>query len=110
MGIAVIKTIEITYDSFLESPFIAPEVAIAADTPQIETAEEIIIVNSASIFIFLHNQNAKYHTERTTTKDCIKPIEPAFRISENITVVPKSTNPIFTKKNVERAALNQSGS
>ena len=59
MGIAVTKTIEITYDNFLESPFIAPDVAIAAETPQIETALEIIIVSSSSTFNFRQSQKAK---------------------------------------------------
>ena len=46
----------------------APEVAIAAETPQIETALEIIIVNSSSTFSFLQSQKAKYQTDKTTTR------------------------------------------
>src|SRR5688572_23557313 len=41
IGMAVINTIEITYDNFFGSPLIAPAVAIAADTPQMDTALEI---------------------------------------------------------------------
>src|SRR6476620_11187576 len=92
IGIAVIKTIEITYESFFESPLMAPAVAIAADTPQIETALEIIKPISSSTFKRLQTQKAKYHTDRTTINACIKPKEPAFKISEKMTVVPNNTN------------------
>ncbi|MNL32975.1 hypothetical protein D3C87_1548610 [compost metagenome] len=88
----------------------APEVAIAAETPQIDTALEIIIVNSLSTFNFLHNQKAKYHTDNTTTNDCNKPFEPASNISEKITVVPNSTSPILTNSSVDSDDLNHSGS
>src|SRR4051812_47296110 len=60
IGIAVISTSEITYESFFVSPLMAPAVAIAADTPQIETALDIMRLNSSSTFNFLHNQKAKY--------------------------------------------------
>ena len=109
MGIAVINTRDITYESFFVSPFIAPAVAIAADTPQIETALDIIIDSSSSIFNFLHNQKAKYQTLSTTTNACIKPNEPARRISEKIIPVPKRTKPIFTYNSVANDDLNHSG-
>ena len=44
----------------------APEVAIAAETPQMDTALEIIMANSSSMPIFLEIQKAKYQTEITT--------------------------------------------
>src|SRR5690606_11597286 len=86
MGIAVINTMDTTYDSFLESPLMAPDVAIAADTPQMETALEIIIVSSSSTPNLRQSQNAKYHTESTTISDWTKPSEPARRISEKMTL------------------------
>src|ERR671913_74395 len=96
IGIAQIRTREITNDSFLESPLMAPEVAIAAETPHIDTALDIIMVSSLSTFNFLQSQNAKYHTEITTIRDCNRPYDPAFKISENIMLVPNRTRPIFT--------------
>lgn len=88
----------------------APAVAIAADTPQIETALDIIIVNSSSTFNFLQIQYAKYHTDNTTTNAWINPNDPALRISEKITLVPNKTNPIFTNSSVESEARNHPGS
>src|SRR5690606_22549900 len=103
------KNKEITYDNFLVSPLIAPEVAIAADTPQIDTALDNINDISLSIFNFLHTQNAKYHTDNTTTNACIKPRDPAFRISPKITAVPSNTKPILTYISLWREFFNQSG-
>ncbi len=40
MGMAIINTSEITNESFLGSPLMAPLVAMAAETPQIETAPQ----------------------------------------------------------------------
>src|SRR5690606_12267126 len=110
MGIAVINTMDTTYDSFLESPLMAPDVAIAADTPQMETALEIIIVSSSSTPNLRQSQNAKYHTESTTISDWTKPSEPARRISEKMTLVPNSTNPTFTSISALSDCLNHSGS
>src|SRR5688572_24047968 len=87
----------------------APDVAIAADTPQIETALEIIIRSSSSTFNFLQTQKAKYQTDSTTIKACNSPNDPAFKISEKITPVPSSTKPIFTNNSVDKADLNHSG-
>src|SRR5688572_12051533 len=96
IGIAVIRTSEITYESFLVSPLIAPAVAIAADTPQIDTELAIIIVSSLSIFSFLQIQYAKYQTDSTTKRAWSKPYDPAFRMSPNIIDVPRRTRPILT--------------
>src|SRR5690606_3104797 len=106
IGMAVINTMETTYDNFFESPLIAPEVAIAAETPQIDTALEIIMVNSSSTFSLRHSQKAKYHTDNTTMSDCTNPRDPAFSISEKMTRVPKSTKPIFTNNSAFREFLN----
>ncbi len=61
--------------------FMAPHVAIAADTPQIDTALASMVDISSSTFIFRATQNAKYHTPNTTTRDCSMPKNPALSIS-----------------------------
>src|SRR5215203_1586653 len=66
--------------------------------------------SSSSTFNFLQTQNAKYHTDKTTTNACTSPNEPAFKISEKITPVPSSTSPIFTNNSVDKALRNHSGS
>ena len=96
IGIAVMRTTEMTYDNFFASPLMAPADAMAAETPQMETALEIIIASSSSIPIFLHSQKAKYQTAMTTSRACIKPSDPALRISPKMMLVPNKTNPIFT--------------
>src|SRR6478736_10087900 len=106
IGIAVMRTNEITYESFFVSPLIAPAVAIAADTPQIETALEIISDSSSSIFNFLQSQKAKYHTESTTANAWINPNDPALRMSAKMIDVPRITSPILTNSSVESAERN----
>src|SRR6478609_8643468 len=96
IGMATINTNEITYESFFESPLIAPAVAMAADTPHIDTALESMNVSSSSIFNFRQIQYERYQTEKTTTTAWINPSDPAFKMSEKITEVPKSTKPTFT--------------
>src|SRR5690554_986782 len=67
MGMATISTNEMTNDSFLGSPLMAPLVAIAADTPQMETELERSIDISLSILnARVDTQKLKYHTEKTT--------------------------------------------
>src|SRR5690606_16276677 len=110
IGMAAINTIDTTYDSFFESPLMAPEVAMAADTPQMDTALDIIIVSSSSTLNLRHSQNAKYHTDKTTMSDCTKPSDPAERISEKMTRVPSSTSPIFTSSSAFNDSLNHCGS
>src|SRR5688572_5141683 len=87
----------------------APEVAIAAETPHIDTALDIIMVSSLSTFNFLQSQKAKYHTEITTIRDCNRPYDPAFKISEKIMLVPSRTRPTFTNNSVDKDLRNQSG-
>src|SRR5690606_37610167 len=92
-----------------ESPSIAPDVAIAEETPQMDTALEIIKPISSSTFSFLHNQKAKYQTENTTTSDCTSPRVPALSISPNMIDVPSRINPILTNSSVANADFNHSG-
>src|SRR5690606_21468782 len=110
IGMAVINTIDTTYESFLESPLMAPDVAMAAETPQIETALEIIIVSSSSTLSLRHSQNAKYHTDKTTMSDCTSPSDPASRMSEKMTRVPSSTKPILTSNSAFSESRNHCGS
>ena len=42
IGTATTSTSDETYDSFFRSPWMAPHVAIAADTPQIDTADDSV--------------------------------------------------------------------
>lgn len=58
----------------------APAVAMAADTPHIETALASMVENSSSTFIFRDSQKAKYHTTVTTITAWISPNAPAVRI------------------------------
>src|SRR5690606_14398479 len=81
-----------------------------ADTPQMDTALDIIIVSSSSTLNLRHSQNAKYHTDKTTMSDCTKPSDPAERISEKMTRVPSSTSPIFTSSSAFNDSLNHCGS
>src|SRR5690606_8398455 len=110
IGMPAINTIDTTYDRFFESPLMAPEVAMAADPPQMDTALEIIIVSSSSTLNLRHSQNAKYHTDKTTMSDCTKPSDPAVRISEKMTLVPNSTNPILTSSSAFNDSRNHCGS
>ena len=92
---AMISTSEITYESFLLSPLMTPQVAMAADTPQMDTADESIVPISGSIFILRQSQNAKYHTVKTTISDWASPYAPDSRTSLNRIVEPRQMIPIF---------------
>ena len=96
MGMAVIRTTEMTYDNFFASPLMAPADAMAAETPQMETALEIMMDNSSSMPIFLQSQNAKYHTATTTSNAWMKPRDPAFNMSPKMILLPNNTKPILT--------------
>ena len=109
IGTATTNTNDTTYDNFVLSPLIAPAVATAADTPQMETALESINDISLSIFILRHNQKQKFHTVKTTTQDCINPNAPAFNKSSKSTVVPSNTKPIFTNSSEESDSFNHLG-
>ena len=96
IGTATTSTSETTNDSFRESPLIAPQVAMAAETPQIDTA---LGQHDAHLLVQLSfcgaSQNVKYQTEKTTTTLWAIPKKPAFMISPNSTEVPSSTSPIL---------------
>ena len=70
-----------------------PQVAIAADTPQIETALESIVPISGSTFIFFPTQKQKYHTVNTTMRDWASPKAPDFIISPKRMVEPRQMMP-----------------
>ncbi|KAF5035786.1 hypothetical protein DSECCO2_581950 [anaerobic digester metagenome] len=53
-------------ESFLGLPLMAPQVAIAAETPQMETELDNIMDISESTPIFRETQKLKYHTLSTT--------------------------------------------
>ena len=95
IGMAIMSTSEITYESFLLSPLMTPQVAMAADTPQMDTAEESIVLISGSTFIFFPTQNAKYHTENTTIRDCASPNAPDSSTSLKRIVEPRQMMPIL---------------
>ena len=97
-------------DSFFLSPLMAPAVAMAADTPQIETALASMVENSSSTFILRESQNEKYQTTVTTITACINPNDPAVSISLNSIVAPSSTSPILTYSSVCTPDFSQSGS
>src|SRR5690554_5702302 len=96
MGMATISTNEMTNDSFLGSPLMAPLVAIAADTPQMETELERSIDISLSILnARVDIQKLKYQTEKTTMIACTIPKAPARIISLKRMELPKITKPAF---------------
>jgi len=96
MGMATINTMEMIKESFFLSPLMAPAVAMAAETPQIDTPLASIVANSSSTFIFRAIQKVKYHTATTTMTAWISPKEPAERISPNKMVEPSKTRPVLT--------------
>ena len=70
-----------------------PQVAMAADTPQMETALDSIVPISGSTFIFFPTQKQKYHTVNTTINDWASPYAPDFIISPNRMVEPRQMMP-----------------
>ena len=91
------------------SPLIAPQAAIAADTPQIDTAVESIAANSSSTLSFLASQKHEYQTTNTTSTACVMPSAPACSTSEKISEAPRMTRPVLTKNSVCTAGLSHSG-
>ena len=73
IGTAQTSTSEMMYESLRLSPRITPLVAIAAETPQIDTALDSIVDISLSTPSRREIQNAKYHTATTTTSACPSP-------------------------------------
>src|SRR5690554_3976524 len=98
IGVAMMRTRQITKESFLAFPLMAPLVAIAADTPQMETALESSIDISLSILkALVAIQKLKYQTERTTITACIIPSAPALMISLKRIELPSITSPALIK-------------
>jgi hypothetical protein len=62
IGTAHTRTRDVTYDSFLRSPWMAPQAAIAADTPQIERPTTASSLGSSSI-CGASEQNEKDHAD-----------------------------------------------
>lgn len=52
------------------SPLMTPQVAIAAETPQIDTELDSMVAISSSTFMRRETQKAKYQTRKTTIKAC----------------------------------------
>ena len=63
------------------SPWMAPQAAMAAETPQMDTAVASIAANSSSTFSFRASQKQEYQTTETTSSACRMPRAPAWRIS-----------------------------
>src|SRR5690349_18894252 len=88
----------------------APQATIAADTPQIDTADASMTANSSSTFNFLLSHMANIQTTATTTNACNMPGKPALTISVNKILVPNITNPVLIKNSDRAASFNQDGS
>ncbi len=86
------------------SPWMAPQAAIAAETPQIETAVESMTESSSSTFSFRASQKQKYQTAETTSTACAMPRAPAWTISRNRMLAPRITSPVLMKYSVRTAS------
>src|SRR5882757_9788320 len=95
MGMAINNTKVVTYDNFFLSPLMAPAATIAAETPQMDTAEARMIPNSSSTFSFLLSHSEKNQTAVTTITAWTIPGSPAFIRSEDNIVVPRITSPVL---------------
>src|SRR5262245_3300120 len=82
----------------------APHAAIAAETPQIDTAVDSITASSSSTRKRDASQNETYQTTMTTPSACTRPRTPACTTSENRIVAPMSTRPVLMKSSEEAAA------
>ena len=91
------------------SPWIAPQAAIAAETPQIDTAVDSIAANSSSTRSFRHSQKQAYQTTNTTSTACTMPSAPACSTSWNSRPEPRMTSPVLMKNSVCTAGLSQRG-
>src|SRR6478736_3314977 len=87
----------------------APLATIAAETPQIETAEASITPNSSSTLSRRESQSEKNQTTATTTTAWRIPGNPACKMSVNNMLVPKITRPVFIKNSDRAAAASQPG-
>ena len=82
MGMATTMTREMTYESFFWSPLMVPQVAMAADTPQILTElASMVDISSSTLKTLRATQKPKYHTQSTTIRACARPYAPDFSTS-----------------------------
>ena len=88
---------------------ITPQATIAAETPQIETAEASITPNSSSSFSKRESFMEKNQTTITTITACKIPGRLACTISLNKMLEPKITRPVFIKNSERAASFNQLG-
>jgi len=77
------------------SPLMAPQVAMAAETPQMDTAEERMTANSLSTLSLPASQKQEYQTANTTPRAWRMPSRPACRISGSRMPAPMSTSPVL---------------
>src|SRR5437764_1419548 len=82
---------------------------MAAETPQMETADAKITPNSSSTFNKRESHNEKNHTADTTTTACNMPGKPACMMSVNRILVPKITSPVLIKNSDRAASFSHSG-
>src|SRR5262245_3100553 len=87
----------------------APQAAIAADTPQIDTAVDSMSANSSSTLSLRHSQKHEYQTTNTTSSACTIPSTPACTTSLNKRPAPSTTSPVLMKNSVCTAGFSQSG-
>jgi len=73
----------------------APQVAIAAETPQIATEDESIAAKSSSTLSFLAIQKQMYQTTTTTKTACRIPSTPAWITSMKSNPAPRITRPVL---------------
>ena len=86
----------------------APLATMAADTPQIDTADASITPNSSSTFnlrLAAKVQKTKQHLQPTAA--CKIPGNPALIISVNKILMPNMTNPVLIKNSERAASFNQ---
>ncbi len=91
------------------SPLMAPQAAIAAETPQIDTAVESMAANSSSTRSFRDSQKQEYQTTNTTSTACTMPSAPACNTSWNRRLAPRMTSPVLMKNSVCTAGLSHDG-
>ena len=82
----------------------APQAAIAADTPQMETAVDSMTASSSSTRNFFASQNEAYHTATTTPIACRMPSAPACSTSPKRMVAPMITRPVLMNSSDRAAA------
>jgi hypothetical protein len=87
----------------------APHAAMAAETPQIETAVDSMAANSSSTRSLRASQKHEYQTTNTTRTACMMPSAPACSTSMNRRPAPSTTRPVLMKNSVCAAGLSHSG-